>query len=124
MNCKAKKEDIKEDRIMRGLLIFYGCVIGGNMDWNRNSLGVRIVGQVREIMKELADFLPMTLRQIHYQLVARNVDGSEPIQLFAIRPRAEIDHQFVIKNLLLLIVLQVVERELVDGEVPVHVLTN
>ena len=56
--------------------------------------------------------------------LARNVDGSEPIQLLAVRPGAEVDHQFVIKNLLLLIVLQVVERQLVDGEVPVHVLTD
>ena len=42
--------------------------------------------------------------------LASDVDGSEPIQLFAVSPGAEIDHQLVIKNLLLLVVLAGCER--------------
>jgi len=42
--------------------------------------------------------------------LAGDVDSSESIQLFAISPGAEINHQFITKNLLLLIVLQVVKR--------------
>lgn len=45
------------------------------MNWNRKSLGARIVHKVVEIMEELNEYLPMTLRQIHYQLVARTIPG-------------------------------------------------
>ncbi len=50
------------------------------MDWERSSLGVRIVRQVQEIINEMKNYLPMTLRQIHYQLVTRNIDGYENTQ--------------------------------------------
>jgi hypothetical protein len=40
--------------------------------WDRNSLGVRVVARVSEILDRLADYWPVTLRQIHYQLVAAN----------------------------------------------------
>lgn len=43
-------------------------------------MGVRIVRQVVEIVEELSNYLPLTLRQIHYQLVARNVPGYENTQ--------------------------------------------
>ena len=43
------------------------------MDWTRNSTGVRIVAHVIRILDDLAEYLPLTLRQIHYQLVALNV---------------------------------------------------
>lgn len=45
------------------------------MDWNRNNLGARIVRRVVEILQDLQDYLPLTLRQIHYQLVAANAPG-------------------------------------------------
>ena len=47
--------------------------MGDSMDWTRNSTGVRIVAHVRRILDDLAEYLPLTLRQIHYQLVALNV---------------------------------------------------
>ena len=45
---------------------------GDGMIWTRNSMGVRIVNEVIKVIDELSEYLPMTLRQIHYQLVSRN----------------------------------------------------
>ena len=45
------------------------------MNWERNSLGVRVVNHVIEIVENLQEYLPLTLRQIHYQLVAQNIPG-------------------------------------------------
>ena len=42
------------------------------MNWQRNSMGVRVVKAVADILEKQRDYLPFTLRQIHYQLVARN----------------------------------------------------
>lgn len=55
---------------------------------------------------------------------ACNVDSSKPIQLLAVRPGAEIDHELVTENLLLLIVFQVVERQPVDGKIAVDILAD
>ena len=46
------------------------------MNWEHNTLGVRIVRRVEKILSaELRDYLPLTLRQIHYKLVKDNVPG-------------------------------------------------
>jgi hypothetical protein len=45
------------------------------MNWEKDTKGVRIVRRVVGILGELSDYLPLTLRQIHYQLVAGNVAG-------------------------------------------------
>src|SRR5271157_902374 len=58
------------------------------------------------------------------QFLAGDVDRLEPVQLFAVCPRAEIDHKLVIEYLLLLIVLEIVKRQSFDGEIAVDVLTD
>lgn len=58
------------------------------------------------------------------QLFSGDVDRLKPFQLLAIGARAEIDHAVVFENLLLLIVLEIVEIDVVDGEVAVDVLAN
>ncbi len=45
------------------------------MNWTRNTIGVRIVKRVMEFMEVNRDYLPFTLRQVHYQLVKDNTPG-------------------------------------------------
>ena len=47
------------------------------------------------------------------EFLARDVNGPEPLQSFAVGPGAEIDHQLVIKNPLLLVVLEIVKGQTV-----------
>ena len=53
-----------------------------------------------------------------------NVDGSEPLQLFAVGTAANVNHQFIVQNLFLFIGLQVVEVAHVEGKVAIYILAN
>ena len=50
------------------------------MNWDRDSLGTRIVRRVVAMLDRLRDYLLLTLRQIHNQLGAANVTGDRNTQ--------------------------------------------
>ncbi len=41
----------------------------GFTDWNPSAVSLALLAQVREVLVEYADYLPLTLRQVFYRLV-------------------------------------------------------
>jgi len=58
------------------------------------------------------------------QLLTGNVDDLEPIQLFPIRPFADVDHERIVQYLLFLLSSQIVERSVLNRKVSMNVLAN
>ncbi|WP_293750329.1 hypothetical protein [uncultured Paraglaciecola sp.] len=53
------------------------CRPRGYADWSPQKKAIGIVNQVKDILEEEAEYLPLTIRQIFYRLVARGVIGKD-----------------------------------------------